>query len=230
MENEFDFELELSKQNLTLAKPELLLPTDFDLRQRALRRDMQTVLQDAAGIIDAGIAGVEDRQKAIDAGRVLQVLAKNIVEFYKPIKHAIDTWKQPILDMEHADSESVKTVKNALASAILEFERKQAEADAQRRLAAVLTMPAGKEGEMPTPVIVQTSLPPKTRGKVDRTCWNAKVVDLFKLIQAVAAKQVPSGALLPNESYLDKRADSDREGFSIPGVVAIKTEKVHFRA
>ena len=59
--------------------------------------------------------------------------------------------------------------------------------------------------------------------------WRAEVTDFPKLVQSVARGEVLMMALLPNESWLNKRADSDREGMNIPGVEARKTEKVHFR-
>lgn len=227
---EIDFDPEPIEQHLTLAEPELLMPTNFDIQQAALRHEVQTIRRLSDGIVAAGISSMEDRDKAIEAGRLLQVLAKSITEFYKPIKQAIDKLKQPILDMEHADVDAVNASKAALASAIQEFERLQAEADAQRMQAMLAAMPADAEGAMPAPAIMQSTMPAKTRGKVDRKSFYAEVVDFPKLVHAVDTSEVPTIALLPNQRYLDKRADADREGLSIPGVVVRKTEKVHFRA
>lgn len=227
---EIDFVPEPTDLQLTVAQPELLMPTDFDVQQAALRHEVQTVLHLSSGIVTAGIASIEDREKAIEAGRLLQVLAKSITEFYKPIKQAIDHLKQPILDMEHADADAVSASKDALASAIHEFERLHAEADAQHMQTMLAAIPANAEGEMPVPAIMQSTIPAKTRGKVDRMRFHAEVVDFPKLVHAVDTSEAPIIALLPNQRYLDKRADADREGFSIPGVVVHRTEKVHFRA
>jgi hypothetical protein len=227
---EIDFDPEPIERQLTVAQPELLMPTDFDIQQAALRHEVQTVLHLSAGIITAGIASVDDYEKAIEAGRLLQVLAKSVTEFYRPIKQAIDHLKQPILDMEHADADAVSASKDALASAIQEFERVHAEADAEHMQTMLATIPANAEGEMPAPAIMQNAIPAKMRGKVDRMRFHAEVVDFPKLVHAVDANEAPIVALLPNQRYLDKRADADREGFSIPGVVVHKTEKVHFRA
>jgi hypothetical protein len=227
---EIDFNADPEEQQLALAKPELLMPTGFDLKQTAMRQEMQAVVRYSAGIVDAGIISIEEHEKAIEAGRLLQVMTKNITDFYKPIKQMIDRLKQPILDMEHADSDAVKIAKESLASAIQDFEHKQAEAEAARLQEALAAAPKGAEGELPMPVIVQATMPAKTRGKVDRTRWDSAVVDFPKLVHAVDTSEVPIAALLPNQRYLDKRADADREGFSIPGVIARKTEKIHFRA
>jgi hypothetical protein len=60
----------------------------------------------------------------------------------------------------------------------------------------------------------------KYRGQVD---------DFPKLIASVAAGETPSLALQVDQKWLDKRADNDREAFSVPGCSVVRTEKAHFR-
>src|SRR5208283_2735545 len=102
----------------------------------------------------------------------------------------------------------------------------EAAAMEQAQIAAAAETP---DGELPLPVIVPTVVPAKTRGKVETAKWHAEVVDFLKLVQAVASGQVLIQAVLANQKYLDKRADSDREGMNIPGVEARETKKIHFR-
>jgi len=229
---EFDFETapELPATLVPRAEPELLLPTDFDTRVGKLRAEIALLLRHAEPLLREQLAGMEQCDQAIEAGRLLQAMAKNVAEFYKPIKQRIDLLKQPILDMEHEDAESLQTAKERLGAAVQDFEERQAEAEALRlernQAAAALD---GVEGELPLPAIVAATVPAKRSGKVKRATWHAEVVDFLKLIKAVAAGQELTTALLPNESYLNKRADSDREGMSIPGVEAREVKKVHFR-
>lgn len=229
---EFEFESAVMTQGALALRtdPELLMPTDFYKRLSGLRAEIAAVLGNAHSVTQSEIVSIEQRDRVIEAGRLLQAVQKNVAEFYKPIKQAIDQLKQPILEMERFDAESLKTAKDRLGVFIQEFEKRQAQAEAilleqNRALAAQ----AAIDGELPPPVIVQAVVPAKTRGKVERTTWSAEVVDFSKLVRAVAAGQVLMMALLPNESWLNKRADSDREGMNIPGVEAHETKKVHFR-
>jgi hypothetical protein len=229
---DFDFETvpEPSTALVPRAEPELLLPTDFDARVGKLRAEITQMLRHAEPLLTKDLANIEQHDAAVEAGRLLQAMAKNVAEFYKPIKQRIDLLKQPILDMEHEDAESLKTAKERLGVAVQQFEERQAAAEAlvlKQNLATAAL--AGAEGELPLPAIVAATVPAKTRGKVKRSTWHAEVVDFMKLIKAVAAGQVLTMALLPNESYLNKRADSDREGMSIPGVEAHEVKTVHFR-
>lgn len=227
-----DFEFEPAAEpapDLALrAEPTLLLPSNFDSRVAVLRKEIDVILRNAETFTE--ITSLEQRDRGIEAGQLLQVMSKNVAEFYKPIKQAIDQLKQPILEMEHVDADALKTAKERLAVAIQDFENRQALIEAaameQAQIAAAAETP---DGELPLPVIVATVVPAKTRGKVETAKWHAEVVDLLKLVQAVAAGQILIQAVLANQKYLDKRADSDREGMNIPGVKACETKKIHFR-
>jgi hypothetical protein len=227
---DFDFE-PASEPTTDLAlrtEPTLLLPNNFDSSVAALRKEIDVILRHAKTFTE--ITSLEQRDRGIEAGQLLQVMAKNVVEFYKPIKQAIDQLKQPILNMEHLDADALKTAKERLVVAIQEFESRQtlieAAAMEQAQIAAAAETP---DGELPLPVIVPAVVPAKTRGKVETAKWHAEIVDFLKLVQAVASGQVLIQAVLANQKYLDKRADSDRKGMNIPGVEARETKKIHFR-
>ena len=209
--------------------PELLMPSDFDRRLGALRQEIHTITIRSNQLIEQGIQTLEDRAAVIECGQLLQMITKNIVEFYKPIKQAIDKLKQPILDREHEDESRVAEAKTALGDLLLEFDKAQQVADEASRAAAEAAQES-VPGELPLPVITVASVPAKTRGKIDRTKWFAEVIDLPKLVKAVATGNAPQPAVIANEKFLNKRADSDREGMNIPGVVARKKESVHFRS
>ena len=227
---EIEFEPEPVTDLVETAEPELLMPSNFDRRLSSLRSDIARTVNHAQALCAHGILTVEDRDEVIQAGQLLQAMTKSVAEFYKPIKQGIDQLKQPILEMERADSESLKAKKDELGHLIQDFERRESETRAAALKAAQeIAAQSQTPGELPLPVIIPTTVPAKTRGKVERTTWKSEVVDFGKLIRAVAKGEVLSLALLPNQKWLDSRADSDREGMSIPGVVANKTEKVHFR-
>ena len=206
------------------------MPSGFDRRLGALHSEMTQILRHAEMVMETEIITVEHRDQVIQAGQLLQAMQKTVIEFFKPIKQRIDQLKQPILEMERTDTETLKTAKERLATAIQEFEKRQAAAE-QARLEEnrAQAEAAAIDGELPPPVIVPAAVPVKTHGKVERTTWTAEVIDFMKLVRAVAAGQVLITALLPNEKWLNKRADADREAMDIPGVEVRKAEKVHFR-
>jgi hypothetical protein len=227
---DFEFESEIGTDLVPRAEPELLLPSEFHTRMNAMRAESMAVVRHAEMLLASKIETLEEHDRVIEAGRLLQASLKNVTEFYKPIKQKIDALKQPILDWERADADVLKGTKERCGAAVQEFEERQAAAEALAlKQNEAQTSAAAADGELPLPAIVQATVPAKTRGKVPRTTWHAEVVDFLKLIRAVAAGEVLTAALLPNESYLNKRADSDRGGMSIPGVVAREVKKVHFR-
>lgn len=229
---EIDFEsVSLPGNALTVQnEPEVLMPRGYDSQLAALHAELSTILRHAETLLAGEIATLEEREQVIEAGRLLQSMTKSVTEFYKPIKQRIDQIKQPFLDLEKTDTEQLKNAKERLGVKVQEFDRRQTAIEAarneQNRAQAACD---AVEGELPPPSIVQALVPPKTRGKVERVTWRAEVTDFPKLVQSVARGEVLMMALLPNESWLNKRADSDREGMNIPGVEARKTEKVHFR-
>lgn len=206
----------------------MLPPTPQDRQYLRKRKDAEQVIRHAHTVLETGITNSEQHQLAVESGRLLQVMTKNVTEFFKPLKQAIDKLKQPILDEEREILDELKTTKESLAAAIGQYERAVA-AKEQKRLeeSKATALPVGS---LPAPVIIASEQKTKVRGKVDRVTWRAEVVDLKKLVTAVAAGEVPVLAIQANQDYLNGRADSDREGFSIPGVEARKIESIHFRA
>lgn len=203
-------------------KPELVLPTLFDRERAALRNLIEVTARWGGAKVE--IQTADDRILAIQAGRMLQQLVKKVEEFYKPIKQEIDKLKKPILDYERVDLARIKTVKDELALAVQEFDR------TQRKAEAIVAKELGTDEDgMPIPSITPAAVQGKTRGVVNREKWTAEVTDFQALVNSVYGGWAPLQALEPNQEYLDRRADTDREGFHMAGVVAHKIEKVHFR-
>lgn len=185
---------------------------------------------------------------------LLQATGKGIAEFYKPFKQKLDEIKQAIRDDEVWDADQVTLEKARLANLVLAWDTAQERArqeemrqareraaaeEREARIAEALELAAdGKQEEadavldnpsMPLPVITQKSEVEKVRGQATRTTYRGNVVDLRKLIQAVAAGKVPFQALQANQSFIDNQATEFREGMDWPGVEVVKEVKAYFR-
>jgi hypothetical protein len=221
--DDFDFDSPEEMNALTVA-PELLLPNSFDVQLGGLRKEIALVVENADSF--SSIITEDQHQNAVKAGQLIQAVTRNVADFYKPIKQAIDQAKQPILDMERIDQEALKTAKEKLSAAIEDYTEREEERAARIQAEAELNP---LSGELPLPAITQNTAAVKVKGKVNKTIWKAEVENLGKLVVAVAKGEVPLNMLLANESQLNKRADADREGFQMPGVIAREIKKVHFR-
>lgn len=223
---EIDFE---STSLERVSAPEFLSPRAVEAQRSQIHAECILAAKHAASI--TLIHNRETYSRAIEIGQLLQVIAKNVDEFYKPIKQAFDERKKIVLDMEREDATVVKTERSRLALLVQQFEAEEA-AEIARRLAEEREKAASVQlpgSTLPAPVIVQTA-PPKVKGRVGRVSWYAQVDDLSALVKAVAVGQAPANAVEADQKFLDKRADADREGFSIPGVTAHRKETVHFRS
>lgn len=125
-----------------------------------------------------------------------------------------------------------KAREEAEAKAALERKRREAEAAEQRRIAeaerkkaeAARGKRAREEAEQrareaeanqrvadlhaeQVPVVIEREVP-KVAGHSVRRTWRAEVVDLKKLVQAVAEGLVPLDCLVPNDSRLNKLAEA----------------------
>jgi hypothetical protein len=238
---------------VTAVTGEILKPEgEFELGRLALRSEYQPIVQKADSI--SLIMDPVAYEETVQLGRVLQALTKKITDFYKPTKQAFDQAKEVILQYERADLTAVTTAKTSLGEIVLQYDREQERQSAEReklvkeanakkeeeeRIAAAQAAEAVGDFEgalrildsqqLTTPVIEQRRAPKKTAGKVSRVKYRGQVDDFSKLIASVAAGETPRLALQVDQKWLDKRADNDREAFSIPGCSVVKTEKAHFR-
>ena len=70
------------------------------------------------------------------------------------------------------------------------------------------------------PVVILSKTTPKVVGLSFQTRWDAEVIDFPALVKAVAEGKVSINALLPDQTFLRKQAESLRDTLRIPGVRA----------
>ena len=208
--------------------------TDLDFYQeespfQRLRSQTQTLVATAVKFLP--IQTAEEYQQCVDLGRVLQASLKEYEEIFRPVKRAMDAKKNEVLTLERQCIDSVIMAKERLSRVVQEYDDRQ-KAEAAYRDAQAAKEPVAVDPEMPLPppVITQLAVQPKTKGKVVRNKARAKVENFPELVKAVTNGIVPYTALLPNQAWLDKRADADRETMAIPGVTFEEERKVHFRS
>lgn len=222
----------------------------YEKKRLALREEYGQIVTAASNI--TAITTHEEAEHAVGLGRLLQVASKETEGFYKSVKQTIDAVKAPVLAAEKADLqpyESEKCRLGALQTQYLQEERRrQEEADRKAREEAAriaqeellqraidleeMGEPEAAEQaleEPMEPVFVQSAAPPKIEGSYGRVTYSATVVSLMELVKAVAAGKVPITAIEANMVFLNGRARSDKEGFSIPGVKLNKETSTSFR-
>ena len=124
-----------------------------------------------------------------------------------------------------------------LAQAAADRERQQAEEETRLRWAVeaeaagdgakaqrILEAPHPPEIVLSPPASVAP--PPKAEGLRFSTHWKAEVVDLRKLVQAVAEGQAPLEALEANLVVLNGLARSLKDALNLPGVKAVSERRV----
>lgn len=78
-------------------------------------------------------------------------------------------------------------------------------------------------------VAVPAPPPPAMQGVSERWEYTAQCLDPMALLRAVVAGQVPLAAIEVSQKYLNARARSDKELFSIPGCRLLKTPDLTVR-
>jgi hypothetical protein len=63
--------------------------------------------------------------------------------------------------------------------------------------------------------------PPRIAGIASRETWSAVVLDLKALVKAIAAGEVPTLAVLPNQPFLNTQARALKRELAYPGVRAV---------
>jgi hypothetical protein len=80
------------------------------------------------------------------------------------------------------------------------------------------------------PVVIQQEAPVRMVGQVSRTAYKCVVTDVKALLKAVAAGTAPMQCFSLDQSWLDKKAALDKEGFSLPGCRLDKQSSTNFRS
>lgn len=223
----------------------------YEIRKAELKTEHAAILE-AAKRIEA-IASPEDEKKAVEFGRLLQAASKEIESFFKDVKVQIDAIKKPVLADEHAAADVIIEEKDRLGDLLTGWNqekrrvkeeadriaREQAEAKAREDLLArAVELEMGGETEQAEALLeepvenhvvtVQTRIT-RVPGQVIKPTYSATVTNLLELVKAVAEGKAPLQALKADESYLNKKASLDKEGFSVPGCKLNRTEGTSFR-
>ena len=197
----------------------------------------------------------EDEARAVEFGRLLQAASKEVESFFKEVKVQIDAIKKPVLADEHFAASIIDGEKKRLGGMLTawaqeqrriqeeanRFARELAEAQAREALlarAVELEMDGESEQaeallEEPVEnhiVTTQTRITSRASGQVIKTTYSATVTNLLELVKAVAAGKAPLQAIKADESYLNKKANLEKEGFSVPGCKLNRTEGTSFRS
>lgn len=106
--------------------------------------------------------------------------------------------------------EEAQAVESRDEAIFLEDQARQEEATAQQLVEAAKVVEA--------PVLPPAPALKAPKGVSVRSNWTFEVTDPMALVRAVAAGTVPSGAVIPCETYLRARAKADKGAVTIPGV------------
>ena len=233
---------------------ELLGPgSEYERRLNLLRKDINQLVLDASKITQ--VTTPEELEQANNAGRVLQASTKEVEGFYKPLKQQIDAFKAPLLAHEKEFAGPVEAEKKRLGGLITgynqEVERKRQEAERIAREAAeaaareealnrAVELEASGDAEaaaqvldetiMAAPVVIQAEAPVRMAGQVGKTVYACVVTDVKALLKAVAAGTAPMQCFVIDQSWLNKKAALEKDGFSLPGCRLDKQASTHFRA
>lgn len=181
-------------------------------------------------------------EKAGELLKAHKAMEKEIKDYHKPIKQAIDVSKKKVIDAEKAELEKLNLgtlhLNHEMTAWYQAAEKKRKEEEA--RLAEIARKEAEeqqlrdaeqaeKEGNkeeaeailseevhIPPPVVQKTT--PKVSGVAMRTTWKAKVSDLKALIKAVHDGKVPINAIQANEVFLNQQARALKGTMEYPGV------------
>ena len=234
--------------------PEILgANSEYEARKTELRKEHGAILE-AAGRIQS-IGSPEDEARAVEFGRLLQAASKEVESFFKDIKVQIDAIKKPVLADEHAAADVIEEAKKRLGKMLTTWGQKQREIQEAANRAAreeaerlarenllerAIDLELSGEEEQAAALLdepvenhvvqVQTRVTTRASGQVSKTTYSATVTNLLELVKAVAAGKAPLQAIKANESYLNKKANLEKEGFSVPGCKLNRTEGTSFRS
>lgn len=233
---------------------EILSPGGEYTRGRlALRKEHGVVLENAKKVL--AINSAEEAETATGYGRLLQAATGESATFYKGFKQQIDAIKAPVLSDEHQDVDAYEAEKKRLGGLLTMWNRKvREEQEAEERKAReeavrkaqeeqllraieVESIEGTEAGEavlqeplMPLPSVPLSRSFAKPKGSVAKVTYTAQVDNPMELLKAIVDGKVPINAIEINQSWLNTRARSDMEAFSIPGCRLKKDDGTHFRS
>lgn len=232
---------------------EILGPeSEYEKRRIALTKQYEPII-DAARLVKV-VNSPESLEHANNLGRILQTGGKDCEAFFKPIKQSIDAIKAPVLAAENTFKNALEAEKKNLGNLITvynrELDRQRAEEERQQRevaeqqareevlnRAVELDVSGDTEGaaallEEPVmaPVVIQQKAPAKMSGQVSTTRYSCIVDNVKALMQAVLEGKAPMACFTVDQSFLNKKADLDKDGFNLPGCRLHRESGTHFRS
>ena len=144
----------------------------------------------------------------------------------KPLEDAIVVLSVAVEKYEYEAREKARVERERV-----EREAKKAEEDRRLEMAAELEKSGKAEAAdsvLEEPIIAPPSLieaAPKVEGLSFQDYYTFEIEDFKKLVQAVAAGEIPIVALLPNDKFLGQQARALKEHFKFPGVKLIHSRR-----
>ena len=157
------------------------------------------------------------------AYRAYDSLMEKFNQGEKPLKEAED---KLAMDLRRWDAEQARVREEMQRQAQLKAEE-EAKIEAEKQ-SVFAEMGGASEEEVkaiassPRQVVAAPVEPTYERraGLTRKLSWKAKVVDLKKLCAAIGKGTVPTTFVVPNDTALNSRANSDRTTMNVPGVIA----------
>ena len=191
------------------------------------------------------VKDVESHGGALERIKALRAGEKRIEEYFEPARKAADAAKKEILaarDGLIGPMAAARTIYDRSAQEYERIERQKAEEEQrrlqeqarkqeeERQLLDAIDAEAGGNLQEAEAILAQSVSVPTVRvapaiaqvkGVATRTIWSAKVNDLLKLVQYVAAHPEWISLLEPAMPNLNRLAVAQRDALAIPGVVAV---------
>ena len=167
------------------------------------------------------------RAKAVDPLEAVKKYAGALTLEYSRRKEAERKAEEDRLRREEEERQRQIAIKQAEDDKLALAQRLQDEgktAEAEAELAAPVQAP----DIYVAPVVLESSVP-QVQGAGGRENWQAEVVDLMKLVKAVAEGKVPLLAIEANETHLRQQAKSMKSLLNYPGVRAYDKGTAVFR-
>ncbi len=232
---------------------ELLGPgSEYDKRRIVLKKDVEQLVLDAKKI--TAVTSAEEEENANNAGRVLQAEGKEIENFFKPLKLQIDSFKAPLLRHEHEFADPIEAEKKRIGVLITGWKqqcaREKEERDRQAReeaekqaredqLARAIELEASGDAEAAeqvleepifAPAVTLSAAAPKLAGQVGTSKLKVTVKNAKEVYKAIAEGKLSMECAPINVTWLNKKANLEKQGFAVPGCVAEPDYGTHFRA
>lgn len=232
---------------------ELLGPnSEYERRRLVLKKDVDQLVLDASKVVS--VASAEEEEYANNAGRILQAESKEIENFFEPIKRQINDFKAPVLRHEHEFADPVEAEKKRIGRLITDWKikcaREKEEADRKAReeaekqaredaLARAVELEQSGDAEAAeqvlnepifAPAVTLSQAAPKLAGQVGTSKLKVTVKNAKEVYKAIAEGKLSMECAPINVTWLNKKANLEKQGFSVPGCVAEPDMGTHFRS